>query len=73
MKIHLLQVKRTIGEEIKYQIEDLFRTFTDFFIMIKENTYDVLCENFGADIINLFFIAGGALLIMIVALAIINR
>lgn len=73
MNFYLLEVKRTLGEELKYQVEDLFRSFSDFFIMIKENTYDVLCNNFGTDIVNLFCIALAALLVMIVAISIINR
>ena len=64
---------RNFGEELIYEIKELFRDFANFFVMIKENTYDVLCANFGADIVNLFAIAIGFLLIMIIAMAIINR
>ncbi len=73
MNFYLLAAKRTLGEEIKYQMEDLFRSFKDFFMLIKENTYDVLCNNFGTDIVNLFCIALAALIVMLVATAIINR
>ena len=67
--ILILKNHRSFGEELKYEIQDLFKTFVDFFTSI----YESLCNSFGTDIVNLFGIAIGALIIMLVAMAIINR
>lgn len=69
--LNILKVERTFLEELQYELEDVFSMFIDFFKMIKENTYDVLLEKFGEDI-NVAFLLGGTIVVMIVVMAIIN-
>lgn len=73
MNFLILKGDRTFWQEVQYEVEDLFQTFIDFFVMIKESTYDVLVESFGAQVVNMSLIALGALLIMLICLRIINR
>ena len=61
--------KRTFWEEVKYQVEDLFSVVIDFF----EGLYSGITGILGTDITNLFLIALAALIVMLVAMAIINR
>ena len=42
MNFLILEGHRTFWQEVQFEIEDLFQTFIDFFVMIKENTYDLL-------------------------------
>lgn len=67
----LLEYKRSLWEEIKWQVEDLWMTLCDFFIMIKENTVDVLVEKFGDGAV-LMIIAVAVIAIMVIALSITN-
>lgn len=69
--LNILKVERTFWEELQYELEDVFSMFIDFFKMIKENTYDVLLEKFGEDI-NVVFLLGGTIIVMIVVMTIIN-
>lgn len=69
----ILKNNRSFGEEAKFEFQDLLNDFMDFFRFIKEHTYDVLVNSWGADITNLFGIALIAFLIMFIALKIINR
>ncbi len=74
--MHLLTyllVKQTFWEQLKQEFKDVLDMFGDFFLMIKEVTYDVLAESFGGNIVNLFLVAIGVIAIMLVLLAIINR
>ena len=60
--------KRTFWEELKYEVEDLFNVIIEFFMDI----YDTICGVLGGDLANLFLIALGALIVMLVAMSIIN-
>lgn len=73
MNFLILEGHRTFWQEVQFEIEDLFQTFIDFFVMIKENTYDLLVNSFGAQVVNMSLIALGALLIMLICLRVINR
>ena len=55
------------------EFEDVFDMFGDFFVMIKEVTYDVLVKSFGGDSVNLILIGIAVVAIMMILLAIINR
>lgn len=68
-----LLVKQTFWEELKEEFRDVLDMFSDFFLMIKEVTYDVLAKSFGGDIVNMFIIAIGVIALMLILLAIINR
>ncbi len=68
-----LLVKETIWDKLMQEFEDIWKSFLDFFLMIKEVTYDVLAGKIGGDIVNLFLIGFGVIGIIMVCLAIINR
>jgi len=68
-----LLVKQTFWEDLMEELEDVWKMFEDFFLMIKEVTYDVLAKSFGGDIVNMFIIAIGVIALMLILLAIINR
>lgn len=67
------KAERTFLEELEYEVKDLFRSFVDFFYMIKENTYDVLVSNFGAEVVNMTLIAVFFIAVMIIATKVINK
>ena len=67
------KVERTFLEELEYEVKDLFSSFVDFFYMIKENTYDVLVSNFGAEVVNMTLIAVFFIAVMIIATKVINK
>ncbi len=74
MKLYTyLLVKQSFWEQLKAEIKDVIDMFSDFFLMIKEVTYDVLANRVGGDVVNLFLIAIGVIVVMLVCLAIINR
>lgn len=60
-------------DEIKFELKDMIETIIDFFLLIKENTYDILVYNFGADVINLLLIGIGTILVIFLLLKIINH
>lgn len=67
------KAERTFLEELEYEVKDLFRSFVDFFYMIKENTYDVLVTKFGAEVVNMTLIAVFFIAVMIIATKVINK
>lgn len=67
------KVERTFLEELEYEVKDFFSSFVDFFYMIKENTYDVLVSNFGAEVVNMTLIAVFFIAVMIIAIKVINK
>ena len=60
-------------KKIQYEFKDLFEDFIDFFVLIKENTYDVLCQHFDPLVVNMFGIGIIFLLVMLIATKLINR
>lgn len=60
-------------KDLRHEVMELFEDIFDFFILIKENTYDVLCANYGTEIVNLLGLGLIFLIVMIVAMKIINR
>lgn len=48
--------KRTLWEEFLYEIKDVLNDFKELFDLIKANTYDILCANYGSEIVNLLLI-----------------
>ena len=71
--INTLRVKRSFWDEVKYEIRDLIDTFAEFFVMIKEHTYDPLVAEYGDFAINLLGIGLIVALIMIACILFINR
>lgn len=70
---NILKMQKSIGEEIEFELKDIITTIKDFFIMIKENTYDVLVSNFGADIVNILLLGIGIVLVIFILLKLINH
>ncbi len=68
-----LLVKHTFWEQVQYEFRDLVDMFKDFFLMIKEVTYDVVAGAIGGTTLNVILVVVGALVIMIACMAIINR
>ncbi len=68
-----LLVKQTFWEDLMEELEDVWKMFEDFFLMIKEVTYDVLVNSVGGESVNLILIGIGAVAVMLILLAIINR
>jgi hypothetical protein len=68
-----LLVKHTFWEQVQYEFRDLVDMFKDFFLMIKEVTYDVVAGAIGGTTLNVILVVIGALVIMIACMAIINR
>lgn len=66
-------VKQTFWDQLMDEFKDIGKALSDFFLMIKEVTYDVIAGKVGSDIVNLFLIAIGVIAIIMVCLAIINR
>ncbi len=74
MKLYTyLLVKQSFWEQLKDEVKDVIDMFSDFFLMIKEVTYDVLANRVGGDIVNMFLIGIGVVAVMLICLAIINR
>lgn len=68
-----LLVKKTFWETVQYEIKDLIEMIKEFFLMIKEITYDALAGIVGEGVLNMFLIGVGALVIMLICLKVINR
>ncbi len=48
--LNYLLVKETIWDQLKEEVQDVLDMFADFFLMIKEVTYDVIANYIGTDI-----------------------
>lgn len=68
-----LIVKESFWDQFKEEIRDVLDMFKDFFLMIKEVTYDVLANAIGGDIVNLLLIAIGTVALIMILLSVINR
>ena len=68
-----LLVKHTFWEQAEYEMKDLWEMIKDFFLMIKEVTYDVAANAIGGNTLNVILVVVAALFIMIACMAIINR
>ncbi len=68
-----LIVKETFWDQLMKEFKDVWEMFKDFFLMIKEVTYDVAAGAIGGDMVNLLLIAVGTIALIMVLLAIINR
>lgn len=68
-----LKVKRSLGESIMDEIKEIADSIGDFFIMIKEVTYDALVDKFGSFAINLIGMGLIIALILFICMKLINR
>lgn len=73
LKIDIGNWFKSLGKSFQQEFRELFKDIVDFIMLIKENTYDVLCTNYGTEIVNLLGLGLIFLLIMIIAMKIINR
>ena len=71
--LNYLLIKESFGDQLKNEFKDIITMFEEFFLMIKEVTYDVVVNWVGGDVANMFLIGIGALAIMLIALAVINK
>jgi len=66
-------VKRTFWDHVKEEARSVGETFMDFFLMIKEYTYDIIADKIGGDmagVMLIFIIAAG---VMVILITVINR
>jgi hypothetical protein len=66
-------VKVSFWDELKDEFREIFEVIEDFFMMIKEITYDVLADAIGGDYALLLVITVGIIGVMIIFLAIMNH
>lgn len=71
--LNYLIVKESFWDQLADEFKDVLSMFGDFFQMIKEVTYDVLANAIGGDMAMLLVIAVGAIAVMLICLAIINK
>ena len=71
--LNYLLVKETIWDQLKEEVQDVLDMFADFFLMIKEVTYDVIANYIGTDITNLLLIAIGVIGVMVICISVINK
>ena len=71
--LNYLLVKVSFWDELKQEARNIWKMIEEFFLMIKEVTYDVLANAIGGDMALLLFITVGVIGTMLIFLTIINR
>ena len=71
--LNQLLVKHSFGELAEREFKDIIEMFKEFFLMIKEVTYDVAVAALGGEVVGVILVCVLALGIMIACMAIINR
>ena len=66
-------IKRTFWDHVKEEINSVGDTLKDFFIMIKENTYDLIADKIGGDMAGIFLIGIITVGLMVVLISVINK
>ena len=66
-------VKLSFWDQLKREVDEVLRDFSDIFEMLKDVTYGNLEKLVGPDIALMLVIGVGAILVMIVCLKVINR
>lgn len=66
-------VKRTFWDHVKEEFASVMDTIKDFFLMIKEYTYDLIADKIGSDVTGILFICVAALGVMVLAVTLINK
>lgn len=66
-------VKESFFDQLKQEFMEVGKMIKEFFLMIKEVTYDVAAGAIGGDMVNLILIAVGTVVVIMILLAIINR
>ena len=71
--LNYLLVKVSFWDELKQEARNIWKMIQEFFLMIKEVTYDVLANAIGGDMALLLVITVGVIGVMLIFLTIINR
>lgn len=71
--LNYLLVKVSFWDELKQEARNIWKMIEEFFLMIKEVTYDVLANAIGGDMALLLVITVGVIGVMLIFLTIINR
>ena len=66
-------VKQTFWDHVKEEFQSIGEVFKDFFLMIKEYTYDIIADKIGGDMAGVFLVAIIAVGVMVVLVTLINR
>lgn len=73
MILNYLLKDETFGEKMVRECKEMVEEFGNFFKIIKENTYDILCDKFGSTAINIVLATLGVLILMFIINKVINR
>lgn len=68
-----LLVKRTFWDHLKEEAQSVWEAIVDFFLLIKEYTYDIIADKIGGDMAGVFLIFIIAAGVMVVLITVINR
>lgn len=71
--LNYLLVKVSFWDELKQEARNIWKMIEEFFLMIKEVTYDVLANAIGGDMALLLVITVGVIGVMLIFLTVINR
>lgn len=71
--LNYLLVKVSFWDELKQEARNIWKMIEEFFLMIKEVTYDVLANAIGGDMALLLVITVGVIGTMLIFLTIINK
>ena len=66
-------VKQTFWDHVKEEAKSIGETFMDFFLMIKEYTYDIIADKIGDDMAGIFLVGIIAAGVMVILVTLINR
>lgn len=68
-----LLVKETFWDKVKHEFSSVWETIKDFFLMIKEYTWDIIADKIGGDMAGIILVGIIAVGIMVVLISVINR
>ncbi len=68
-----LKDTRSFWDKTKDALSDLWKEILDIFVVIKENTYDLLCNFLDPNVVNLLLVALAIIVVMLVAVVVINK
>ena len=71
--LNYLLVKVSFWDELKQEARNIWKMIEEFFLMIKEVTYDVLANAIGGDMALLLVITVGVIGTMLIFLTVINK
>ncbi len=66
-------VKRTFWDHVKEEAASVWDTLKEFFLMIKEYTYDIIADKIGSDMAGIFVVGVLTVGLMVVLITLINK